>query len=134
MASTFSSINLHVEADVQYNFYTSEQPLCSRLLQFHLLLLGLWLDLPSNVLIPKFSVGLRSGDSAGVFHHFLFSSMNSFVCRDVCFRSLSRMNLCPSGYTSSKKGQVFYLKSWCIKDHSSSLQKCRWVCCPASLL
>ena len=52
----------------------------------------------------KFSIGLRSGDSAGIFNQLMpFSSMNSFACLDVCFGSLSCINLWPSGYTSSRK-------------------------------
>ena len=72
------------------------------------LLLGFRLDLSllmySFNSCHKFSIGLRSGDSAGVFHQLMpFSSMNSFACLDVCFGSLSCINLWPSGYTSSRK-------------------------------
>ena len=50
-------------------------------------------------------MGLRSGDSAGVFHQLMdLSSIYSFAMFDVCFGSLSCINLCPSGYTLSMNG------------------------------
>ena len=41
----------------------------------------------------RFSMGLASGDSAGVFHQWMLcSSKNSFATLDVCFGSLSGIN------------------------------------------
>ena len=53
----------------------------------------------------KFSIGLRSGDSAGVFHQFMpLSSKKDAAIREVCLGSLSCMYLWPSGNLWHKKG------------------------------
>ena len=45
-----------------------------------------------------FSIGFKSGDSAGVFHQLIpFSTMKSLAKCEVCLRSLSCMNLCDMG-------------------------------------
>ena len=54
----------------------------------------------------RFSMGFKSGDSAGVFHQWIaFDSMNSFPWFDVCLGSLSCMNLWLVPYTSLTKGR-----------------------------
>lgn len=46
-----------------------------------------------------FSIGLLSGDSRGVCHQFIpFPLIKVAASIEVCFGSLSCMNLCPSGY------------------------------------
>ena len=63
------------------------------------LLLGLWLDLPQE-LMPE--VRLQSGLSGGVFHQLTpFQVINWAARRDVCLGSLS---WCWSGYTAVMKG------------------------------
>ena len=53
----------------------------------------------------RFSMGFRSGDSAGVFHQFsCFSPIHALACLDVCFGSLSCIKRNPSGNTSSANG------------------------------
>ena len=53
----------------------------------------------------RFSIGLRSGDSAGVFHQFTpFSSIHSLAYNNVRLGSLPCISLWPSGYTSLTKG------------------------------
>ena len=53
----------------------------------------------------RFSIGLRSGDSAGVFHQLIELSRNhSFVILAACLGSLSCMNLWLVGYTESMNG------------------------------
>ena len=45
-----------------------------------------------------FSIGFKSGDSAGVFHQLIpFSTMKSLAKCEVCLGSLSCMNLCDMG-------------------------------------
>ena len=54
----------------------------------------------------RFSMGFKSGDSAGVFHQWIaFDSMNSFPWFDVCLGSLSCMNLWLVPYTSLTRGR-----------------------------
>lgn len=58
----------------------------------------------------KFSIGLRSGDSAGVFNQLMaFSSMNSFACLDVCFWSLIYDH---QGILLQGRIEAYSLKSW----------------------
>ena len=53
----------------------------------------------------RFSIGLRSGDSAGVFHQLMeLSFIQSAAYPDVCLGSLSCINLCSSGKTSVMNG------------------------------
>ena len=53
----------------------------------------------------KFSIGLRSGDSAGVRHQVMPLSARKFwAATDVCFGSLSAINRWPLGYTSATNG------------------------------
>lgn len=53
----------------------------------------------------RFSIGFISGDSGGVFHQFtLFSNIKALARFEVCFGSLSYMNLWPSGKRSRRKG------------------------------
>ena len=53
----------------------------------------------------RFSIGLRSGDSARVFHQLMeLSFIQSAAYPDVCFGSLSCINLCSSGKTSVMNG------------------------------
>ena len=48
----------------------------------------------------RFSIGLASGDSGGVFHQLIpRSAKNAAARRDVCFGSLSCINLWLCGYT-----------------------------------
>ena len=60
-------------------------------------------------LCHKFSIGLQSGDPAGVLHQFtLFAVKKSLACLDECLGSLSTMNLWLVGYTSLiKDSNVF---------------------------
>ena len=52
----------------------------------------------------KFSMGLQSGDSAGVLHQFtLFADKKFLAWLDECLGSLSAMNLWLVGYTSLMK-------------------------------
>ena len=51
------------------------------------------------------SMGLRSGDSGGVFHQLMpLSSMKLLARRLVCFGSLSCWKGCPSGKVSRRNG------------------------------
>ena len=53
----------------------------------------------------RFSIGFESGLSGGVFHQLIpFSSMNWHVALEVCFGSLSCINLWPLGYFCSRNG------------------------------
>ena len=53
----------------------------------------------------KFSMGFRSSDSGGVFHQLIPSCVKKAVDRpDVCFGSLSYINLCESMYVLRMKG------------------------------
>ena len=48
----------------------------------------------------RFSIGLASGDSGGIFHQFIpHSAKNAAARRDVCFGSLSCISLWLCGYT-----------------------------------
>ena len=48
----------------------------------------------------RFSIGLASSDSGGVFHHLIpRTAKNAAARRDVCFGSLSCINLWLCGYT-----------------------------------
>lgn len=67
----------------------------------------------------RFSIGLQSGDSAGVRHQFTwFSSRNFFAAFEVCFGLLSAMNRCVSGYTSRRNGNSVYSRTWMYKSTS----------------
>ena len=53
----------------------------------------------------RFSMGFKSGDSAGVFYQLiLFSWMKSWAKREVCLGSLSCMNLWVSGNVDPMNG------------------------------
>ena len=50
-------------------------------------------------------IGLQSGDSRGVYHQFILFPLSKVAASiEVCFGSLSCMNLCPSGYTARING------------------------------
>jgi len=53
----------------------------------------------------RFSIGLQSGDSAGVFHQLTPSACRNCATRfDVCLGSLSCISRLPLGYTSRRNG------------------------------
>ena len=53
----------------------------------------------------RFSIGFKSGDSAGVLHQLIFFSCRKFCAnRDVCLGSLSAMNLWLVGITRAING------------------------------
>lgn len=53
----------------------------------------------------RFSMGLQSGDSGGVFHHKTpFASKNALAALELCLGSLSCINLHPFGNTFCTKG------------------------------
>ena len=77
----------------------------------------------------KHSIGLQSGDSGGVFHQLiLFWTINSAACREVCFGSLSCINLWPPGYFSAMNGKSVELKIWVLRLESIILSNIQiWV-------
>lgn len=57
----------------------------------------------------RFSMGLRSGDSAGVFHQLIpLSKKYALASLEVCLGSLSCMNWWPSGNLAFKKGSKVF--------------------------
>ena len=58
-------------------------------------------------LCHKFSIGLMSGDSAGVLHQYTpLLVKKSLAAFEVCLGSLFAINRWPSGYTDCIKGMI----------------------------
>ena len=79
----------------------------------------------------KFSIGLRSGDSAGVFH----LSLRWIVLRALMYASDHCLAWIygHQGILLQGRIEAYCLISWYIKVLSSFLQKCRLLYCLASL-
>ena len=79
----------------------------------------------------RFSIGLQSGDSAGVRHQCTSCAASQSVASlDVCFGSLSAIKRWLSGYTLSKNAATFDSELQCTEEHPLFLQIYKFRFCP----